>query len=130
MFQISFKLLLKQSEHIMELNLSKSCQRLFSSLGIRHQKTVSYSPQQNGRVERKHHHLLQVARALFSQSNLPIHLWGHTILMATYIINLLPTKNFGMEYTIPTIIQTKAFLFQFKGVWLLGFCNKCHSSQN
>lgn len=71
--------------------VNHKCQTLLSQLGIIHQKTVSYSPQQNGRVERKHQQLLQIARAFLSQSNMPITFWGHAILMATYIINILPT---------------------------------------
>ena len=52
--------------------VNQNCQKLFSSLGIIHQKTVSYSPQQLGRVERKHQHLLQISHILMSQSYLPI----------------------------------------------------------
>lgn len=72
--------------------VNHNCSKFFSFLGIIHQKTVSYSPQQNGKVERKHQHILQVARALMSQSQLPIFFWGHAILMETHIISILQTK--------------------------------------
>ncbi|KAK9125652.1 hypothetical protein Scep_014498 [Stephania cephalantha] len=72
--------------------INQQCTTLFSKLGIVHQKSVPYSPQQNGVVERKHRHLLQVARALMFQSNFPKKFWGDSILTSTFLINRLPTS--------------------------------------
>ncbi|KAL2245844.1 UNVERIFIED_CONTAM: hypothetical protein Sindi_2852600 [Sesamum indicum] len=48
------------------------CQTLCSDLGIIHRSSCTCTPQQNGRVERKHRHLLNVARPLLFQASLPI----------------------------------------------------------
>lgn len=51
--------------------VNKSCKDIFQERGIVHHRTCAYTPQQNSVVERKYKHLLQVARALMFESNLP-----------------------------------------------------------
>ena len=48
-------------------------------------------PQQNGVVERKHRHLLDVARAFCFRGNLLLSFYGECVLTAAYLINKLPT---------------------------------------
>jgi len=54
--------------------LSTNLTSFFKLRGIVHNTSCAYSPQQNGVVERKHQHLLSVAKALHLQANLPINL--------------------------------------------------------
>ncbi|KAL2932969.1 Retrovirus-related Pol polyprotein from transposon TNT 1-94 [Bienertia sinuspersici] len=72
--------------------IQEQCRLLFALKGIIHQRSLPGNPQQNGRVERKHKHLLEIARTLRIHAGLPYNFWGDCLLAATYLINLLPTS--------------------------------------
>ncbi|KAJ0457905.1 putative RNA-directed DNA polymerase [Helianthus annuus] len=71
---------------------SNSMIDFYNKNGILLETTCPHTPQQNGVVERKHGHLLETARTLRFEANVPKRFWGECVLTAMYIINRLPSK--------------------------------------
>ena len=65
-----------KSDNALELGRSNEALSFFAETGIKYETSCVYTPQQNGVVERKHKHLLEVSRALMFQSSLPLRFWG------------------------------------------------------
>lgn len=65
--------------------------QILQDKGTLHQLSCPYRPEQNLVVERKHQHLLNVARALMFHGNLPIKFWGDAVCTAAHLINRTPS---------------------------------------
>ena len=64
--QFDVKIKMVRSDNGTEF-VNKKMNNMFSELGIVHQTSFAHTPQQNGIAERKHRHLLNVARSLMFQ---------------------------------------------------------------
>jgi hypothetical protein len=60
--------------------------------GVQRHYSVSYSPQQNGVVERRNQTVVGMAQALLKQRRMPAVFWGEAVVTSVYILNRSPTK--------------------------------------
>jgi IS30 family transposase len=60
--------------------------------GVQRHYSTSYSPQQNGVIERRNQTVMGMARALLKQRGMPAVFWGEAVVMTIYILNRSPTK--------------------------------------
>ncbi|KAJ9544175.1 hypothetical protein OSB04_023882 [Centaurea solstitialis] len=72
--------------------LNHKVKSLFNDNDTFHQMSCPYTPQQNGRVERKHRHIVETGLAMMFNARVPATFWVHAFSSAVYIINRLPTK--------------------------------------
>ncbi|KAK9668084.1 hypothetical protein RND81_13G034000 [Saponaria officinalis] len=101
-----------------------TCSRLFKNRGILHQSSVVGRPQQNRKVERKHRHLVDTARALRVHVNLPLKFWGDCLLTATYLINKMPTQILAWKSPFKVLFGEKPSLEELRIFGCLCFAPK------
>ena len=64
----------------------------FERIGITHHVPCPHAHQQNGSVERKHRHIMEVGLSLLAQAYTPLKFWDEAFLTAVYLINRVPSK--------------------------------------
>lgn len=64
-----------------------------NSRGIQHHKTVPYTPQQNGFIERDMRTIGESSRTMLNSSELPHALWPEAVKTAVYVLNRVTTSR-------------------------------------
>ncbi|RVW65725.1 Retrovirus-related Pol polyprotein from transposon RE1 [Vitis vinifera] len=70
----------------------RSFTSFLQAVGIVHRFSCPYNSAQNGRVERKHRHIVETGLALLSHASLPMKYWHYAFQTATFLINRMPSK--------------------------------------
>ena len=73
--------------------LSKEFDSYLQSKGINHELSAPYSPAQNGVAERFNRTLMESARTMMAQAELPECYWAEAVATATYLRNRVPTRS-------------------------------------
>ncbi|KAE8915761.1 hypothetical protein PF005_g28154 [Phytophthora fragariae] len=71
---------------------SKVFAKYLKDHGIRHQKTVAYTPQQNGLVERANRTIVEMTRCLLYHRSMHLRWWAEAVNTAVFIINRTPNS--------------------------------------
>lgn len=81
--------------------VSEYCNRKFDNYlkenGIQRRLSVKYTPEQNGVAERKNRTLVEKARCLLIEANLPLSFWAEAINTSNYLCNRLPSSSINGE---------------------------------
>src|SRR5256885_3462406 len=68
-------------------------EELLSRMGIKHEKTVPYTPEENGSVERDNRTIVEVGRTMLYAASLPANLWAEMVNTAVYLHNRVPNRK-------------------------------------
>ena len=60
--------------------------------GIKRELNTPYNPQQNGVVERKNRMIMEAAREMIHDQDLPMHLWAEATRTVVYVQNCTPHR--------------------------------------
>ncbi len=70
-------------------NIDLFCERN----GIARQRTEADNPASNGKAERMHRTILNMARCMIFNCRLPMHFWGDAVKYTAYVLNRSPCKS-------------------------------------
>lgn len=79
--------------------VNKKVEILLNSNNINHQRTVPYTPEQNGRAEREMRTIVEAARTMIHAADLNLSLWAEAVNTAVFVINRSGPS--GLEGTTP-----------------------------
>jgi hypothetical protein len=79
----------------------------FTKIDISHQVSCPHTHQQNGSVECKHRHIVEVGLSLLARASMPLKFWDEAFLAASFLINRTPSKVINFQTPIERLFSVK-----------------------
>jgi len=109
--QMSHKICALQTDNVCEyLSLTP----FLHQHGIHHSLICPYTHEQNGSVEHKHHHIVDMGLTLLVIVSLPLRLWVEAFIAFVHIINVLPTQVLSGNNPYHLLFQRQPDYNKFK----------------
>lgn len=73
--------------------INTEIQKLFENNGIKHERTVAYCPEQNGKIEREMRTVVEAARTMLQAKKMGKQFWAEATNAAVYVLNRTGTST-------------------------------------
>lgn len=93
---------------------NKELSSYFKEKGIRHERTVAYTPEQNGKIEREMRTITESARTMMLARKLSKRFWAEAVNTAVYVINRSGTSGVKDKNPYELWFNRKVDLNEFK----------------
>lgn len=137
-YQFDAKIQIFQSDEGGEFN-AKDFTTYLQTHGILHQSSCPKTPEQNGKVERKHRSIIDLGLTMMFHAKLPSHFWLEYFFTAVFLLNRLPSPMLNMDspffrlygkhpdYSLLHTLGSRCFLYlgDYTGLTSLNQ-NHCH----
>lgn len=97
-----------------------SLKTFFDTNGIIHQRSCPHTPEQNGIVECKHHHIIEMTLTLLSNSGVPLRFWFHAFACVVFLINRLPSPSLNNQSPFAILFSSSPYYSHLR-VCMLSF---------
>ena len=92
----------------------RSLKTYFEQNGIIHRLSCPHTSKQNGIIERKHRHIVELGLTLLAQASLPLKYWPDAFSTAVFLINRLPTEVLKQKCPYEFLFNSKPNYSQLK----------------